>query len=179
MINKSLEILGDGARGDVIVQAENTDVILFQATLSRIANLTIRQSGGGDSYAVDIGQGRLELEDCDISSASLACVAIHNGADPRLRRNTIHDGRRGGVLIYAKGMGTLEDNDLFGSGFCDITVMEGSNPTVRGNRIHHGTGVLIYKQASGLFEDNDVYANDWSTVRRNRIHDNGNGGVFA
>lgn len=188
-IGKSLEVLGDGIKGDVVVQVQDTDVILFQATLGRVANLTIRQTGGGNSYAVDIAQGRLELEDCDITSASLACVAIHNGADPRLRRNTIHDGQRGGVLVYAQGLGTIEDNDLSGSGFCDITVMEGSNPTVRGNRIHHGTGVLIYREASGLFEDNDIYANDWSgleianganpTVRRNRIHDNGNGGVFV
>ena len=72
-------------------------MVVFRANISRIANLTLRQAGGeGTWYGVDIGQGRLELEGCDITSHSGACVAIHGGADPRLRRNTIHDGKQCG-----------------------------------------------------------------------------------
>ena len=49
---------------------------------------------------MDIVQGHLKLEECDISSQGLACVGIHGGADPVLRRNRIHDGREAGVVIY-------------------------------------------------------------------------------
>jgi Right handed beta helix region len=87
---------------------------LFKASIGRVANLTLRQAGGDRRlwYGVDITQGRLDLEGCDISSESGACVAIHDGADPLLRHNQIHDGKAIGVMVYDDGRGTLEDNDL-------------------------------------------------------------------
>ena len=84
---------------DLEIQARGAYVLMFQASMGRVANLTLRQAGGeGKWYGVDIRQGRLDLEGCDISSPSSACVAIRGGADPRLRRNKIHDGKPGGVL---------------------------------------------------------------------------------
>ena len=55
------------------------------------------------------------MEDCDITSQSFACVFIHNDADPRLRRNRIHDGKVLGILVFENGMGTLEENDIYGN----------------------------------------------------------------
>jgi parallel beta-helix repeat protein len=60
--------------------------------------------------------GRLDLEGCDISSQAGSCVYISDGADPRVRRNTIHDGKSNGVYVYAGGLGTLEDNEITGNG---------------------------------------------------------------
>ena len=48
------------------------DAIRFKANIGRISNLTLRQVGGeGIWYGIDITQGRLELEGCDISSREL------------------------------------------------------------------------------------------------------------
>jgi len=190
VIDKPLEIIGDGAAGDITVQATGSDVILFATTMGRVVNMTLRQLGGGNWFAVDIRQGRLELEDCDISSQSLACVAIHGGADPRLRRNRIHDGKQGGVWVYDNGQGTLEDNDIFGNALSGIEIKEGGNPTVRRNRIHDGKQCgVCHTNGQGTLEDNDVFGNAFSgieirdrgnpTVRRNRIHDGKTGGVFV
>ncbi len=103
-MDKPLEILGDGPVSEIEIRARDTSALTFQASIGRIANLTLRQAGGkGTFYGVDITQGRLDLEGCDISSQSLSCVAIHDGADPRLRRNKIHDGKQAGVYVgYAK-----------------------------------------------------------------------------
>src|SRR5439155_17230254 len=98
-------IIGDGNLGEVVVEASGVDVVLFKANMGRISNLSLRQVGGGKWFCVDIAQGRLDLESCDITSQSLACVAIHGGADPRLRRNRIHDGKQGGVFVYENGQG--------------------------------------------------------------------------
>ena len=82
VIDKPLEILGDGPAADIQVHARDAHVVVFRANISRIANLTLRQTGGeGTWYGVDIGQGRLELEGCDITSHSGPCVA-----HPRRRR---------------------------------------------------------------------------------------------
>lgn len=161
VINKPLEIVGEGDPGEVVVQVSDKHLILFQTTMGRVTNLTLRQAGGGEWYAVDIAQGRLELEDCDITSQSLACVAIHNGADPRLRRNRIHDSKQGGVYVYDSGLGTLEDNDIFGNAQAGVTTREGGNPTLRNNRINKNgySAIRVYQEGGGTFEGNDLRDN--------------------
>ncbi len=115
VIDKPVEIIGDGELGEVVIEGSQNDAILFRATMGRIANLTLRQASGGKHYCVDIAQGRLDLEGCDISSQSLACVAIHGGADPRLRRNRISKNGYRASRVYDGGQGVFEDNDLRGN----------------------------------------------------------------
>jgi hypothetical protein len=107
----------------VIVQATGADVILFEAGMGTVRNLSLRQVGGGDWYGVAISQGRLFLEYCDITSLSMACIVIYGNADPTVRRNRIHDSKEGsGVVVHENGRGTLEDNDIFGNAIAGITV---------------------------------------------------------
>ena len=186
-----LEIIGDGNLDDVVVHAVGKDALLFKTTMGRVTNLTLRQMGGGDWYAVDIAQGRLELEECDITSQSRSCVAIHGGADPRLRRNRIYDGKQCGVFVYDNGEGVLEDNDIFGNPNSGVEIKAGGNPTLRRNRIHDGkgTGVFVYKNGQGVLEDNDIFGNALAgvaiktggnpTLRRNRIYDGKQSGVLV
>src|SRR5215469_3247414 len=152
VVNKPLEILGDGPVSDIEIRARGADALLFKASIGRVANLTLRQAGGkGNWYGVDIIQGRLDLEGCDVSSQILSCVAIRNGADPRLRRNHIHDGKESGVYVYANGQGTLEDNDIFANGLSGVGIKDGGNPSLRNNRIHDGkqNGVHVYENGQG------------------------------
>jgi len=191
VIDKPLEIIGEGDRAEVVVEALGKNVILFKTTMGRVANLTLRQAGGGNWFGVNIAQGRLELEDCDITSRGLSCVAIHGGADPRLRRNCIHHGNEAGVFVYDNGQGTLEDNDIFANAYPGLNIKEGGNPTVRRNRIHDGeqNGVFVYENGKGTLEDNDIFANAYAgvqiktggnpTLRRNRINDGKQGGVLV
>ncbi len=191
VIDKPVEIVGDGEHADVVIEASGKDVVLFQASMGRIANLTLRQTGGGDWNCVDIAQGRLDLEGCDIMSQSLSCVAIHGGADPRLRRNRIHDGKSAGVIVHEDGQGTLEDNEIFANALAGVEIKTGGNPTLRRNRIHDGksAGVLVYESGQGTLEDNEIFANISTgvgiatggnpTLRRNRIHDGRASGIFV
>jgi parallel beta-helix repeat protein len=162
IIDKPLEIIGDGPAADIQIHARDAHVIVFRANISRISNLTLRQAGGkGTWYGVDIGQGRLELEGCDITSHSSACVAIHDGADPRLRRNTIHDGKQGGVSVHDQGLGILEDNDITANTHAGVRIRTGGNPTLRRNRINRNEygAVWIYEGGKGVIEDNDLTGN--------------------
>jgi len=191
IINKPLEIIGEGELDAIVVQVKGKDAVLFQTTMGRMVNLTLRQMGGGEWFGVDIAQGRLELEGCDISSQSLACVAIHNGADPRLRRNQIHDGKQSGIYVYEDGQGTLEDNDIFGNANAGVAIKTGGNPTVRRNRIHDGkqSGIVVYEDGQGTLEGNDIFGNANTgvtittggnpTMRRNRIHDGKSSGIYV
>ncbi len=185
VVDKPLEILGDGPVSDIEIRARGADALLFQATIGRVANLTLRQAGGeGQGFGVDISQGRLDLEGCDISSQSLACVVIRDGADPRLRRNKIHDGKKSGVLVDGSGLGTLEDNDITGNAISGVQIRNGGNPTLRRNQIHDNKqgGVFVYDGGLGTLEDNDITGNGYAgvqirtggnpTVRGNHINRN-------
>ena len=192
VIDKPLEIIGNGEPGEIVIQVAGMNVMQFQTTMGRVVNMTLRQMGGGKWFCVDIAQGRLELEDCHITSQSLACVAIHGGADPRLRRNRIHDSKDVGVYVYENAQGTLEDNDIFGNAFSGLEIKEGADPKVRHNRIHDGKGggVYVYEGGKGTLEDNDIFGNELSEVAikssghpillRNRIHHSKQGsGVYV
>jgi parallel beta-helix repeat protein len=191
VIEKPIEVIGDGELGEVVIEANGADTVLFRGNMARIANLTLRQTGGGKWFCIDIAQGRLDVEGCDITSQSLACVAIHDGADPRLRRNRIHDGKQGGVFVYENGLGTIEDNEIFGNAQSGVAIKEGGNPTLRRNRIHDGKqgGVYVNENGLGTLEDNEIFGNALAgvqissggnpTLRRNRIHDGKQSGVLV
>jgi parallel beta-helix repeat protein len=162
VIDKPLEIVGEGERDEILVQATGKDVILFKTTSGRVTNLTLRQIGGeGFWYGVEIACGRLTLEDCDISCQSSDCIAINDGADPRLRRNKIHNGKQNGVSVYGNGHGTLEDNDIFGNTFSGVWISKGGNLVLRHNRIYWNMLVAIHISdgGGGVIEDNDLRSN--------------------
>jgi parallel beta-helix repeat protein len=190
IVDKPLEILGDGPVPDIEIRARGADALLFKASIGRVANLTLRQAGGdGIWYGADITQGRLDLEGCDISSQNGACVGIHDGADPRLRRNQIHHGKQNGVFVYDDGQGTLEDNDISGNALAGVEIKTGGDPTLRRNKIHDGKagGVYVHDDGRGTLEDNDITGNARSgveirtggdpTLRRNKINRNEYAGV--
>jgi F-box protein 11 len=191
VVDKPLEILGDGPVAEIEIRARGADTLLFQASIGRVANLTLRQADSEGTWcAVAIMQGRLDLEGCDISSQCHAGVAIRNGADPRLRRNQIHDGGESGLYVYDGGLGTLEDNDIFGNTLSGVTIDSGANPTLRRNQIHGSKqcGVYVSENGLGTLEENDITGNTMAaveirtggnpTLRRNQIHDGKAGGVY-
>lgn len=168
VIDKPLEIIGDGDRNEIVIQIYRKELILFQAERGRLANLTLRRTSGiefgsenFERYAINISEGRLELEECDISNQGDYCVAIHNSADPRLCCNLIHDGIISGIVIYDNGQGILEDNEIFANNGVGISIRGGGNPILRCNRIsHNGEGAIwIRKDGGGIFEDNDLRGN--------------------
>jgi F-box protein 11 len=189
VIDKPLEILGDGPVADITVRANSTEVIVFSANIGRVANLTLIQEASYEYslFGIDIRQGRLELEGCDITSRSSSCVNIRGGADPRVRSNRIHSGVAEGVLVY-EALGILEDNEITGND-TGVAIMEGSNPTLRRNLIQDNKrdGFYVYENGLGILEDNEITANGSSGVliagggnpilRRNQVRSNKEAGI--
>jgi parallel beta-helix repeat protein len=190
VLDKTLEIIGEGEVDRIIVRAVARTAVEFRSSMGRLVNLTIRQVGGGRFNCVDISQGRLEIEGCDISSDGLACVAIYGGANPLLRLNRIHDGRQGGVFVYGNAQGTLEDNDIHGNALAGVEIRDSANPTLRRNRIYDGKrgGVFIHAGGQGTLEDNEIRSNSLAgveirdganpTLRRNVIQAGKESGVY-
>ena len=192
VLDKPLEILGQGDPGEVVVQATGGNALAFRTTLGRVAHVTLRQLGGGDYFAVDIGQGRLTLEGCRIESASLAGIAIHGGgADPIVRNNQIRRCRQSGIVVFDSARGTIEENNVHDNDAWGIVIRDGSSPLLRGNQIHdngHG-GVCCERSGLGRVEDNAIFDNRREGVviqshanpqlRQNTIYRNTKAGVYA
>lgn len=159
-IDKPLEILGDGDLRDIVIRATGKSALLFKTAMGRVSNLTLQQSDG-DGCCVDISQGRLELEGCDITGYDRSCVDIHSGADPRLRRNRIHDGRAAGVSVYDSGLGILEENEISSNAGPGVAISEGGNPILRRNHINknRGEGIRAFEGGQGTIEENDLRDN--------------------
>jgi F-box protein 11 len=161
IIDKTVEIVGDGKRENIVIQSQNEDAILFEADKGRVTNLTLRPTGRGVFHGVNIMQGELDLEQCDISSKSLSCVAIQGGANPRLWRNRIHNGKQAGIFLYENSQGILEDNEIFANAHAGVEIVEGGNPILRRNRISKNgwAGIWIWTKGGGIFEENDLRGN--------------------
>ncbi len=187
LVTKPLEIVGDGDRGDIVIRAADGSVITFRTTRGRISNLTLQQVGKKD--CVDISMGRLDLENCDITSQGSACIGISGGADPRIRKCLIHDSRQSGVIIHNSSQGTLEDNEISSNSLTGVDIKEGSHPILRRNKIHNGKnrGVYIHEDGKGLIEENDITNNVTGVeisgggnpfLSRNRVHDSRKDGIL-
>jgi F-box protein 11 len=188
LLDRPLEIVGEGQPGDVVVEAVGQSVLRFAASAGRVANLTLRQADARHpegAFGIDIGQGRLEMDGCEMTSHSLACVWVHDHADPRLRRCRIADGSDAGVFCSDHGCGTLEHCDISGHGGAGVLIESSANPTLRRCHIHgnHGHGISIYDGGQGSIEDTTIAHNTFAGVqseagcapylRRNRVYANG------
>jgi parallel beta-helix repeat protein len=195
VIDKPLELVGNGNVEDIVIEASDGEVVTFDTNIGLVRNFTIRQirisensQSDPNHYAVWIKQGRLDLEDCDISSKSGTCLAVSNDADPRIRRNRIHGGNRSGITVSNRARGTYESNEVFGNASSGMQVSSAAYPVVRRNRIYGNTqsGLFIYSGGAGIFEENEIFENQYSgvqidgakpVVRRNRIYENLQSGI--
>jgi parallel beta-helix repeat protein len=191
VVDKPLEIIGDGPVEDIEIRGHDSHVLEFRASIGRVANLTLRQAEADQPRGVVVYQGRLDLEGCDISSKGGTCVWVLDGADPRLRHNKIHDGKYVGVQVYEGGLGTLEDNEICGNGYTGVEIKKGGDPVLRRNQIHGNkhSGVYVHDDGLGTLEDNEISGNGNAGVaikeggnpmlRRNQIHENKHSGVYV
>jgi hypothetical protein len=139
VVNKPLEIIGDGPVEDIEIRASDAHVLTFRASIGRVANLTLRQAEAKNPRGVVIYQGRLDLQGCDISSRAGSCVYVKNGADPPGAPHRLHDSKYSGAFVDDAGPGTLEnnnglgmleDNDLTGNGRGAWDIDKDSEPNV-------------------------------------------------
>jgi parallel beta-helix repeat protein len=192
VLDKPLELIGDGQLGEVEIHAYGKRVIEFKASAGVVRNLVLRQTVGEGFATVAITQGRLRLEHCDISSQSGACVAIYNsGTAPIVRYNKIHDSKSAGIFVNTNGQGLIEANEIWGNARAGISIASGANPTVRNNKIHDGkdAGIFVNDKGRGLIEGNQIWGNAEAgigivsgsspTVRNNQIHDGKGNGIYV
>ncbi|HEY7910337.1 MAG TPA: right-handed parallel beta-helix repeat-containing protein [Blastocatellia bacterium] len=170
VIDKNVELVGQTSLGTVVVESTGGACISMQAAGATVRGMTLRNKGGslGKRFnAIDIGQGQLTVEDCDVSSDSIAAIAVHgSSANPTIRRTKIHDSPEQGVAFYSSAQGTMEDCEVFGNALAGIEIKESANPTIRGTKVHDGKGsaLIVNSGGKGLIEDCEFFKSGLADV---------------
>lgn len=171
VLDKPLELIGDGPREEIIIESTESRCVLVQADHALLRGLTIRSQvdlKGNKYYAMEIVQGRPLIENCDITSDAFACIAVHGpAANPTFRQCRIHDGGGVGLSFYEGGRGVVEDCEIFANRYAGVEICEESAPLIRHCRIHHnkGDGIWAYHSGQGTVEDCLVFGNARAGIR--------------
>jgi hypothetical protein len=188
-IDKDIEIVGDGPAEKIVVRSDRASCLTMRADRARVAGLTLR---GENFFTVDIERGRLLLEDCDISSRTLSCVAVHGEeAAPLIRRCRVHDGADSGLYFFDGAAGALEDCEVYANTNVGVAVTAHARPSLTRTKIYDGgnAGLAVWGEGRAALEECDIYANRLAgvgasdegklTARACRIHEGHNTGVFV
>ena len=172
LLDKNVEIIGDGgAVADIVVESDNSSCILMETDRATMRNLTLRGSGakfGKAFFAVDVPRGELTLDNCDISSDSLSCIAIHGSwAKPIIRNCLIHDSADSGVYIFDNARGRIEECDIYQNANANVAITGGANPSIKNCRIFEGGngGVVVWHNgAAGEIENCEIFGHRLANV---------------
>lgn len=193
-LDRPIEVIGEGPREAVIIDADNSDCILMETDKATVRGFTLRNRSGSRErkfYGVDVPSGDLLLENCDITCDSLACVAIHgSAANATLRDCVIHHGKASGIYVWDSASGLLEGCDIHSHTLSGVEVKENSKVDLRRCFIHDNTqaGAHYHGGASGTMIECDVHSNSNTGVAIStgahphlencHIHDGKQSGVF-
>jgi parallel beta-helix repeat protein len=162
IINKPLEIIGDGKISDIVLDCIDSNCILMKTEIAKIQGLTIssRVSLEKNKYfAIKIPQGKLILEDCDITSHSYSSILISGlTATPTIRNCKIHDSKGSGIIISNNACPIIEKCDIFSNMGINISVSQKAKPIIKNCRIYDGesVGIRFSDESGGLLEDCDI-----------------------
>ena len=189
VVDKPVILAGLGATpGDVKIVGQNGHTIQWTAAFGWMRNISILQAADSSWYCVDIVGARLDIEQCELTSSALACIAIHEGADPIIRNTELHDGNDVGIHVLPGGEGTIVDCEIREFRLDGVRI-DGGSPTIRRTRILDAgqSGIFITNRGSGRFEDNTISHSMSANIivtrgsnpvlRRNRIYDSIQQGV--
>jgi hypothetical protein len=165
-IDRPIEIVATGRPGETIVQAEGASCLRLRAEYALVRGLTLTGQGGTTAartlFGVDVPVGELYLEDCDVSGAELACVAVHGrAASATLRRCRVTRGRQAGLYVSLGGAAHVTDCEILEHGGAGVEIGWQGAPTLRRCRINgNGTyGIRIFAGGESQVEDCDLTAN--------------------
>ncbi|MBX2855295.1 MAG: TIR domain-containing protein [Rhodobacteraceae bacterium] len=190
-IAKPVELIGLGAREEVVVVAEASEAMVTTAPMVRAIGLKLERGGGGASAGCGVrsAAGRLELIGCDLTSQSAFVVQAEGRASLRLTACRVVKGAVGGVCVRDEAKVVLEDCDIIGGAMAGVAVVKGANPSLRRCRLRDGgnSGLLVQSGGRGLLEECEISGNRYHGVtvqeggrpvlRRSAIVNNGRSGV--
>jgi hypothetical protein len=166
VITRNVQLCAAPGEGDVTLEASSAaSVFVLEGACLRLERLVIRGLGGRDKKAqaaVEIKSGRLEMEDCNLTSDASTVLEVRGEkSETVVRRCHLHDGKAGGVLFTDGGTGYLEDCHLYQNKLSQVVIGKDSAPVLFGCKISHAlmAGIYISEGGEGFIENCDIWGN--------------------
>jgi tetratricopeptide (TPR) repeat protein len=173
VLTRPVQIIGEGDPAAIVVQNEDGPVLQMSTSKALVKGLSFQGEAvnNAEFHAVDIGMGRLFLEDCRIQTNSRSAVGIYNAAsNPTLRRCIISGAKVSAVVIYAEAGGHLDQCDISGAGFANVEIRQLANPLLTHCTIHDGNskGVAVHDRGYGYLLDCSIKDNPFAGLEVKR-----------
>jgi hypothetical protein len=195
IVNKQIEIVGDGSVANVVVRSLNSSCIKFETERAVVRNLTLQcaaAQSGKKAFGVEILNGEITIQNCDVTSDSLACVAVHGANTKLLMRDClIRDSADGGIYFFDSATGNVEESEIYRNRNASVVIAQNANPTFKNCRITAGgnAGFWVYENGLGTIDDSEVFGHRRSEIvvasggspvfRGCKIHNSNESGVFV
>lgn len=171
IINKPLQIIGEGTKENIIIQCQDSFCLGMNTDYAEVKNMTFKRLAGDekkDGYTIDISQGNLILENCDIVSDSLACIGIYGiNTSPEIKNCWIHQSTKGsGLYFYENAKGLVTNCDIYDNTLSGIAITSGADPQIKNCKIYQcqGNGIYSYENGNGYIENCLIYGNKSSGI---------------
>jgi hypothetical protein len=179
IIDKQLEIIGNGPLADIVIETEDSNCLLMQTESALVRGLTLSETGR--HYTVNIPQGQLVIEECDITANSNYTVIAIGGstANPILRRCQIHDGKWNGIWVSNQARVTVEECQISDNGTSGVGVGQGGKLLIRRCQINWngGKAIAVYNNGVATVEECDLTNNAggaWDIAQGGYVRASGN-----
>lgn len=165
VLTRPVEIAPEAFDQPVIIEGVTGPAVRMEAVEAVLHNVTLRAApaaGPKVAYAVDVPQGRLVLEECELGSGTKGCVWVHGkSAAPYLRKCRITATTGEGALVTEGAGGSFEECDFFESAGTQAHVTGGANPTFQscGFRKGKAEGIVVADGGRGQFLRCEVLQN--------------------
>jgi parallel beta-helix repeat protein len=163
VINKQIEIVGDGAVKEIVIRSRDSSCVNLQDDRAIVRNLTLQCSAGQagrEVFGVDVAGGEMVLENCAITSDSLACIGVRGKtAKVEVSKCLIYDGADSGIYFLDSASGKIEGCEIYQNNRAGVVITQNANPTFRKCRIFNGgnAGFLVYQNGLGTIDDCEIF----------------------
>lgn len=188
-INKPLIIEGIG---DVYISSSTKSPLTIATPTCRITNLKIRQVEKPDLPGINVQEGNIIIDHCEISASGGSCISATGESQIIVRGSQIHNGHQYGIYFGATSSGIIEhceivDNEYDGVMAMDNTSFRMSDCKILKNKYN---GVSISCLGSTEVVQCQIMENSWDGITissphskpnlfRNTIQNNQGYGIYV
>ncbi|MFD0278109.1 right-handed parallel beta-helix repeat-containing protein [Kitasatospora sp. NPDC127111] len=165
VVTKMVTIAAEDVRGSVRISPRRGSVVQVLAEAVQLTGLVL-QGQDDDLPAVDVPQGQLALQDCEVIGNAWTAVLTRRQGSLAMRGSRVTNPAGAGLVETSEGTSVVEDSVIEHLGTSALVIGERSNPVVRRCvlRDARGNGVCANGEARGVIEDCEISATDKPAV---------------
>ncbi|MFB9909053.1 right-handed parallel beta-helix repeat-containing protein [Allokutzneria oryzae] len=159
VLSRTVTIRAHGGPGTVTLGSWQGSAVVSGAAGAKLDGLTIH-GGDGDLPAVDVHNGQLTLDGCEITTRGWTAVLARESGSVAMRECRVTNPGGAGVMSTSSSPGVVEDCVIEELKTSAIVLAERGNLVVRRSVLRNGDGNGVYAtgHAVGRVEDCEIYA---------------------